>query len=237
VYLLGFDVWLCVLKRLAVAAAFLFLFVPALRAQTANDLALVGVSNMTKTSTGIALSGSVAGWRFDQDSGDGFGESVEYEHWWAKNGLFFAYSRTATDSTLIVANTKHVDWKPGPQGAYISPDGLDWKWSVARNEFNVLYARRFLSKGRISPRVMGGFTSILLDGGQASGLDRQFAAVVGVGNDFRLTSRFSFRTEFMANFLKASDYGDPTWAASRTVMIETRAGLVWHIGTPRPKNY
>jgi hypothetical protein len=96
-----------------------------------------------------------------------------------------------------------------------------------------MYARRFRERARSTPKIMGGLTSILLDGGKASGLDRQFAEVVGAGNDYRLTSRLTLRCEFLANFLRASNYSDPTYTPSRTVMLETRWGLVWRLGRRR----
>jgi hypothetical protein len=205
--------------------------------QTANDIAVLGVSNMTQPSTGLSMAGGTAGLEFEQSSASGLGEAAEYEHWWSKNGFVFGYTRTPTNSALITGSSPASGaWLALPaDGILISPNHLDVKWKLARNEFNTLYARRFRERRRNTPKVMGGLTSILLDGGKASGLDQQFAAVVGAGNDYRLSSRLVLRCEFLASFLRASNFSDPTYQASRTIMLETRWGLVWRLGRLRSK--
>jgi hypothetical protein len=204
---------------------------PQSMGQTANDVAVLGVSNMTRPSTGVSVASGTAGMHYEQSSGSGLGEAAEYEHWWSKNGALFGYTRTPTNSVLTTGSPQNGAWQAIPAaGIFISPNRLDVKWKLARNEFNTMYARRFRERARSSLKVMGGLTSILLDGGKASGLDRQFAGVVGAGNDYRLTSRLVLRCEFLANFLRASNYSDPTYTPSRTVMLETRFGLVWRLG-------
>ena len=182
------------------------------------------------------MASGTAGMHFQQSSGSGLGASAEYEHWWSKNGFLFGFSRTPTNSVLLTSGDSHgsVAWEAVPAAAiFISPDRLDVKWELTRNEFNTLYARRFRQRARNSPRLMAGLTSILLDGGKASGLDRQFAGTIGAANDYRITSRLALRGEFLANFLRASNYSDSTYQPSRTVMLEAKWGLVWRLGSER----
>jgi hypothetical protein len=202
------------------------------RAQTGNDVALLGAFNMTRPSAGQFVSGPSAGDVYNQTSRSAFGVSAEYQRWWSKNGFVFAYSRTPTDSTLLAADSPPVRWQLIPaQSLLISPDGQDAKWKLSRNEFNILYARRFRSSWRNSPRLMAGVTPILLNGGKASGFDHQFAPVVGAANDFRISTRLSLRCEFFANFLRASNFSDNTYVAGHTVMFESRFGPVFRFGS------
>jgi hypothetical protein len=220
-------------KFIAAGALSAVLATPHCCAQAADDIAVLGVSNTTQPTTGLSMASGTAGMEFEQTSASGLGESAEYEHWWSKNGVLFGFTRTPTNSTLITGNgnSQNPAWQAIPAaGIFISPDRLDVKWELTRNEFNTMYARRFRERARNSPKVMVGLTSILLDGGKASGLDRQFAGVVGAGNDYRLTSHLVLRCEFLANFLRASNYSDPTYTPNRTVMLETRWGLVWRLG-------
>lgn len=207
------------------------------RAQTGNDVALLGAFNMTRPSTGEFVSGPSEGDVYNQTSRSSFGVSAEYQHWWSKNGFVFAYSRTPTDSTLVAAGSPPVKWQVASpmQSLLISPDGQDAKWKLSRHEFNILYARRFRTSWKNSPRLMAGITPILLDGGKASGFDHQFALVAGAANDFRISSRLSLRCEFLANFLRASNFSDNTYVGGHTVMFESRLGPVFHFGSATSK--
>jgi hypothetical protein len=221
-------------KWIATVALCTALAAPVCRAQTSSEFAVLGVSNMTKSSSGLSMASGTSGVQFLQSSESGFGESAEFAHWWSSNGFLFGFSRTPTNSVLITGNPASVAWRTIPAaGISVSPDDLDTRWALERNEFNTLYARRFRERRKSSLRLMAGLTSILLDGGKASGLDRQFAAVVGAGNDYRLTSRLALRCEFLTNFMRASNYSDSTYQPSRTVMLETRWGLVWRLGRGR----
>jgi hypothetical protein len=219
------------------AAAILLLLVPvASRAQATNDVAVLGAANITKSSTGHVVSGGNAGWVDNQSSGSGEGASAEYDHWWRNNGLSVAYTRTPTTSVLVPPGPVNVVWLAVPANStFLSPNGRDVKWDLTRNEMNVLFARRFRAQRWISPRVMAGLSSILLNGGKASGWDHQFGPVIAAGNDVRLSSRLAFRCEFLANFLRASNFSDTTYSAGHTVMIEPRFGLVWKFGASARK--
>jgi hypothetical protein len=206
----------------------LFFFILPLRAQALTDLGFLVAGNITRPSTGQFVSGPLAGTTYSQSSGSGFGASVEYGHWWAKHGLLIAYTRTPTTSVLVDADTPNPHWASVPiNSVTVSTDGQDAKWRLSRNEFSALYARRFYGKARTSSHLLIGLNSILLDGGNASGFDHQFAAVFGAANDLRLSAHFSLRCEFLANVLHASNFGDDTYAGGHTVMFETKAGLVW----------
>jgi hypothetical protein len=227
-----FPQLLCVcFKRVAAAAIVLLTFSVASPAQTTNDIAVLGVASVTTASTGHVVSGGNAGWIDNQSSGLGEGESAEYEHWWRSNGLFAAYTRTPTTSALLSPGADNIAWVAVPANStFLSPNGRDVKWDLTRNEMNVLFVRRFHAQRWISPRVMAGVTSILLDGGKASGWDHQLGPVIAAGNDVRLSSRLALRCEFLANFLRASNFGDTTYSPGRTIMIEPRFGLVWKFG-------
>ena len=182
------------------------------------------------------VSGPTTGRSYYQSSRSDFGASIQYDHWWGKNGLLVAFARTPTDSTLVAAVPQTLHWgAPSRDNALtFSSNGLDVKWDLMRYEFTVLYARRFLRPSKISPHVLGGITTILLDGGKPTGWDHQFAPAVGAGSDFRVTARVSFRCVFLANFLRASNYSDSTYMGGRTIMLESRFGPVFTFGSPGP---
>lgn len=181
-------------------------------------MAVFTVADFTKSSPGEFVSGWNAGTHIVQASRAGVGQSLEYRRLlWGNNSGSFVYTRTPTDSKLIL---------PG--------NSFDI-WPITRSELDLLFTRplkRPASHG-FSPYVSAGAGAIVLNGGKSeSGLDRQFAFVLGAGQDVAVASRFRLRIGFTADILKASTYSDQTYRSSWTAMAVPRIGLVMPIGRP-----
>jgi hypothetical protein len=172
-----------------------------------QDVVLLATGNFTKTTTGT----SDSGYRVYQSSRAAAGGGIGYEHWWKNNGVSALYSQTPTNSKLMSTTG---------QG---KPD----IWSLERYEWAILYKRKFYSSSRISPYVGSGGMGTILDGGKASGYDKQFGVAVTSGIDLRLTPRFAARSGVMLDFIKASTFSDKTYSAEQTIMVEPHLGLVW----------
>jgi hypothetical protein len=177
-----------------------------------NQLAALTVADFTRPSPGDFVSGWNAGTKITQFSRAGVGQSLEYRYLLRGNtsaGLL--YSRTPTDSKLVVPNS--------------SPD----IWPITRNEFDVLLTQEMkpLMHGLFSPYGTAGAGAIVLNGGKSeSGLDAQFAWVAGGGADIRISYRIRLRIGCTADILKASTFSDPTYRSSWTAMAEPRIGFV-----------
>ncbi len=183
-----------------------------------NQLAAFTVADFTRPSPGQFVSGWNAGTKITQTSRAGVGQSLEYRYaLLANSSVGLLYSRTPTDSKLIVPSS--------------SPD----IWPITRNEFDLLFTHRTkpLEHGIFSPYGSAGAGAIVLDGGKSeSGLDGQFAWVAGGGADFRISRRISLRIGLTADILRASTYSDPTYRSSWTVMAEPKIGFVLPITWP-----
>jgi hypothetical protein len=227
------SVCLGISLRVVITSFFYLMAASVCRSQSSYEIGALGVLNITKSSSGQFVSGPSPFVAFDQSSGTGVGETFQLQRWWAKNGVLLSYSKTPTDSVLVVHGDT-INWNSVDviNSARCTRDG-SCKWDLTRHEFNVLLARQLLSGPRNSLQAITGLTAILLDGGKASGLDRQFAFAVGAANDHRLSSHLAFRSEFLANFLRASAFSDPTYRPSRTVVIETRVGFIWRFAATR----
>lgn len=188
------------------------------RAQSqSNEIATFETADFTRPSPGKFVSGWNAGTNIVQASRAGMGQSLEYRRSFrGNNSVGLLYTRTPTDSKLIL-----------PQNSYDI-------WPISRNEFDLLYTRRLkpFSRRWLSPYGTAGAGAILLDGKKASGLDRQFAYVVGGGGDFRMPHRIRLRVGVTTDVLKASTYSDVTYRSSWTVMAEPRIGFVVPLGWP-----
>jgi hypothetical protein len=183
-----------------------------------RDITVLGVAAVTEASMGQFKTGY---WPqhyglFDvaQSSASGAGPSVEYRHWWGKNGAALTYSSTPTDSKLT-----------SPQWGVV-------QWGIRRHEFNLAWVRQFRSESRISPYTKAGAGEILLNGGNASGLDHQFEIVLETGSDTRLSRRLALRSGFALHLLRASNFSDDTYQGARTSMLEPRFGIVWTLDNP-----
>jgi hypothetical protein len=174
------------------------------------DLAVLGVANFTQKSVGETISG----FRGEQSSRAAAGLSVEYSQWWRNNALSIAYTISPTDSKIIYSY------------------GFRDQWAITRNELDLSWIRR-LRRGKVEPFIQAGLGAIVLNGGRASGLDRQFALVAGVGADLRVSSHVAFRYGLKLDFLRASNFSDTNYKGGRTFIVEPKFGLVWRFGSRR----
>jgi hypothetical protein len=182
-----------------------------------SEVAAFAIADFTRQSPGEFVSGWNAGTKIVQSSRAGIGQSLEYRRsLWGNNSAGLSYARTPTDSKLIL-----------PQNSYDI-------WPITRNEFDLLYTRRLkpLGRGWLSPYGAAGAGAILLNGKSESGLDRQFAYVVGGGGDIKIPYRLRLRIGMTMDILKASTYSDTTYRSSWTTIVEPRIGFVVPLGMP-----
>ena len=193
-----------------------------------NDISLGGIGVFTLPSPGQWITGGQVTDRIMQSNRDGPGASLEYRRWWGNNAAGLLYSKSATNSKLT-----NVD------GLYLNADGqfIPWSviaWRIRRDEVNVLYTRRFRGRALL-PYLTGGLGAEVLNGGRGeSGLDAQFAYVMGAGEDLPLWRGFGLRTGFIADSIHAPTYMDPTYRSVRTWIFEPRFGIEYRIGFGAP---
>lgn len=204
--------------NIAIVVAGLILVSCSSFAQVA-EVAVLGVANFTQTSVGANI--SPTGGQGNQSSRAAAGLSVEYSQWWGNNAMSIGYTISPTDSKIIY-NYAFNDQR----GHY----GFKDQWAITRNELDLLWIRR-LRSGRVEPFIQAGFGAIVLNGGIASGLDRQFALVAGVGADLRISSHLAFRYGVNLDFLRASNFSDTNYKGGRTFIVEPKFGLVWGFGS------
>jgi hypothetical protein len=85
------------------------------------------------------------------------------------------------------------------------------------------------------PYLAAGLGAEVLNGGPTeSGLDAQFAYVMGAGEDMRLSRRFGLRTGFIADSIHAPTYQDQTYRSVRTWMLESRCGITYNFAFRAP---
>lgn len=178
----------------------------------AQEVGVIVVSNFTKRTLGQTMSGFPA----DQSSRAAAGLSLEYSQWRGNNAASISYTISPTDSKIIHHN------------------GFHDQWAITRNEIDVTWTRR-LRSGRFEPFIKAGFGAILLNGAMASGLDRQFALVTGVGADLQISPKLALRYGVNMDFLRASNFSDTTYAGARTFIVEPRLGLVWKLASRRSR--
>jgi len=180
-----------------------------------TDISMMGVVNFTKTSAGQFRSGywydNYGLFDVPQSSKSAAGASFEIRRWWGRNAAAFTYTTTPTDSKLL-----------GPWGVC--------QWGIRRHEFNVAWVRRFRAGQRTAPYIKAGVGEVLLNGGTDSGLDHQFQVIAESGVETRIARSFSIRGGVSLHFLRASNYSDPEYRGSGTLMVEPSFGLVWHLG-------
>lgn len=188
----------------------LFLFT-ACCAFAQNDIVVLGVADFTNPSTGEFGSGplveQIGSFTERQTSRGAAGLSVEYRHWWGKNGGTLTYAITPTDSKLVSSQTGR------------------FQWGLTRNEFALGWAREFHSQSKVSGFVETGVGEFLLNG--ASGFDHQFEVIIQSGSEARLSSNVSLRLGCALHLFRASNFSDDTYLGGRTFMIQPQIGIVW----------
>lgn len=197
------------------ATILLAILLPAAACATQNDFLLMGTGNLTKPSIGVFNSGNT----IRQSSRGAAGFGVGYERWWGNFGAVVLYTQTPTNSKLSSLNGTVLDI-----------------WPIKRYEFAVLAERKFRATRRVSPYIGAGPMSTALWGGSASdkqpggcsGGDEQIGVALASGINLAVRPRLSIRSGVVVDFLKASTFGDRTYRASNTLMVEPQgAGLMW----------
>ncbi|MFZ0746300.1 MAG: hypothetical protein WAM85_17965 [Terracidiphilus sp.] len=180
-----------------------------------NDFLLIGTGNLTKPSTGVFNSGTT----IRQSSRGAAGIGVGYERWWGNFGAGVQYTQTPTDSKLSTLTGRVLT-----------------AWPIERYEFAVLAEKKFLAARRVSPYVGAGPMGTALWGGSASdkqpggcsGGDEQIGLAFASGIKLDVSPRLSIRSGVVLDFIKASTFGDQTYRASHTLMVEPQGvGLMW----------
>jgi hypothetical protein len=183
-----------------------------------NDVSVGGIGVFTLPSPGHFVDDGLVAARITQANRDGLGASLEYRRWWGNNAAGLLFSKSPTNSTLL-----------NPDESPLYPWNIA-RWSIQRDEVDVLYTRRFQWRA-LQPYVTGGLGAEVLNGGPTeSGLDGQFAYVMGAGEDIWLSRRFGLRTGFIADSIHAPTYMDPTYHSVRTWMFEPRCGIEYSFG-------
>jgi hypothetical protein len=185
-------------------------FFLATHALAQNNIAVLGISQMTRDSTGYGY-----GYFQRQTSATAFGPSIEYRYWWRSNGFSASYSAVASNANFITS----VGETPA---------------ALKRHEFIVAYVHRW-NRGNRTPYVKIGGGGFITNGGwfpgalagERLGIDGQGLLTAEIGVDVKLSSRLSFRSGLAADWFRAPDFSDAAYHAGRTAMLEPKVGFVW----------
>lgn len=196
-----------------------------------RDISVGAIGVFTLPSPGqFVYDGGVAD-RVMQSNRDGPGISMEYRRWWGNNSAGLQFSKSSTNSRLVNDSGQRLN-SGKDNGNWLNPLGqfVPWSvmtWRIHRDEVDVLYTRRFRGRG-LRPYLTAGLGAEVLNGGQdASGLDAQFAYVLGAGEDIRLSHRFGLRTGFTSDSIHAPTYGDRSYRSVRTWIFEPRFAITY----------
>lgn len=185
-----------------------------------NDISLAGIGDFTLDSPGHFVANGQVTDRITQSNRNGPGFSLEFRRWLGNHGASLLYSKSPTNSKL-----SNLDRQSYPWTADI--------WKIQRHEVDLLYVRRFGLRA-LQPYLTTGLGAELLNGGPESGLDAQFAYVVGAGEDMRLWRHFGLRSGFTADSIHAPTYQDRTYRSVRTWMLEPRWGITYNFAFRTP---
>ena len=187
-----------------------------LAAFAADDVAIVGMVQVTHNSTGFGY-----GTLQTQSSPISPGFSVEYRHWWSGEG---AWRDRGLAITYSVASS-------GARFVALSPPYGVVKFGLNRHEFDVGYVHRFHIGSALSPYLKAGAGGFITNGGMAPGgvlgTDGQFDAVAEAGADTRITRHLGLRYGATLHWFRAPNFSDTNYSASRTWIVEPMVGLSW----------
>jgi hypothetical protein len=191
----------------------LFLIAVNLGALASDEIAILGIAQLTRNSTGYGY-----GTFQVQSSPASLGVGAEYRHWWSdekrwrNQGIYVSYN---------VANS----------GAkFTSPFGVV-AFGLKRHEFDVGYIHRFRSDYTIVPFVKAGAGGFITNGGMAPGgvvgIDGQFAMVGEVGADTWLNRHLGLTCGLSTRWFRAPYFSDSGYHGARTEILEPRIGVTW----------
>jgi hypothetical protein len=190
-----------------------FLLFTALSSFAQNDIAVLGMVQVTRDSTGYGY-----GVYQTQSSPISPGFSVEYRHWWAREGKWH-------DNGLLIA----YSFANSGAGFHSSVGSINFE--LQRKIFDVGYVKRFQSDSFLAPYVMAGAGGSITDGGRVPGgvlgVDGQFDLLGEVGADARVGRHFGMRWALASHWFRAPNFSDTGYHASRTAMLEPKIGMTW----------
>lgn len=182
-----------------------------------SELSANGLTQFTRPELGLANYGAAPTM---QSSKVSFGGSVEYRHWFGRNGFAATYSVVASDANF---------WSPS----------ATWQMSLTRHEGTLSYVRRFVLRSRLNPYVSVGAGGFVTHGGLGwklngiwiphdyLGVDGQFEVRGGVGFDLWRSRHFGVRTSYIVHWFRAPNFSDASFHAARTFIVEPQIGFTW----------
>ena len=188
----------------------------AVAVAAADDIAIVGITQVTHNSTGFGY-----GTLQTQSSPVSPGFSVEYRHWWSREGAW-------SDRGLVVT---YSVTSSGARFVALTPPYGVVKFGLNRHEIDVGYVHRFHMNSALSPYLKGSAGGFITNGGMAPGgvlgTDGQFDAVVEAGSDTRISRHLGIRYGVALHWFRAPNFSDKGYSASRTWILEPMVGMSW----------
>ncbi len=151
-----------------------------------------------------------------------FGQAGYFERWRGHYGLLLGESFIRTDAELSTEKK------------------LIEHWPLQRYKFDALYVRSFDVR-RVQPYAGAGAFMLITWGGSApahshciaSGLDAGWGWAIPAGVSVPLTPRVMLRAGALADFGKASTYGDEAFRPGHYLMLEPQLGVSFKVGRTR----
>ncbi len=139
------------------------------------------------------------------------GGGVEYRHWFSDhNALGLLYVQNPSNGKLF--------WQ-----------GNNYIWPQMRWDLSVLATQKFDAK-RFAPFVSEGPGIVLTNGYKNCGWSGGIAIVVGLGTEYRISSRLSGRTGVTFLETKSGCYEDPTCRQTWGTVEDIRTGFIYRWG-------
>lgn len=141
------------------------------------------------------------------------GGGAEYTHWLSdKVGAGILYEQSPSDGKLWVS--------------VADPNGKAYIWPQMRYLVDGLMTERF-ALGRPSLFLQEGAGALVTDGYKTSGWSHNLALSYGLGIDYPLSHRTSWRTALLATEEREGCYGDHTCTSRWGVAQDVRTGITW----------